>query len=222
LPSLEARTVAVAFAPDGKSLATLSVDRKVAYPRSDVIFSWLTLHVRDPRSGKVLVTIPKLPPGTHQLAYSPDGKLLAARNGRETYDGTVIVWDTQTGKELKVFRAGCFDISPDSRSIVAFANDGHVRMWDLASGQELRDFGRTGNSLHSVAFSPDGKRVAVGGNLTSGGDEWQVRIYRAATGEVVWKTTAHEQGVRAVAFSPDGRLLATGSEDTTALIWKVP
>jgi WD40 repeat protein len=221
LPSLEADTIAVAFAPDGKSLATVSVDRKVAMPHSDAVFHWRTLHIRDRFTGRAILTIPRLPPYAHQLAYSVDGRLLVTRTCR-TSDDAITVWNARSGKELKVFRGGSFALSPDSKCIVAFAHDWHVRMWDLAGGQELRDFGRMESFQHSIAISPDGGRVAVAGGWASGGDEWQVRIFRVATGEVVWQTTVNDLAVRAVAFSPDGRLLATGNEDTTALIFRLP
>ena len=223
LPSLEARVVAVAFSPDGNAVASISVDRALAEPVSDAMWFRRTLHVRDRSSGKLLLTIPKLHQSAYQIAYSPDGKLLITRNGDELYDHqTITVWDARSGKKLRTFRGGCFAVSADSKSIAAFAHDWHVRMWNIATGRELRDFGRSGNFFYSLAFSPDGKLLAVGGAAISGGDEWLTRIYNVDTGAIVWKRAGHESGVHAVAFSANGKLLATAGQDTTALVWKLP
>ena len=67
-------------------------------------------------------------------------------------------------------------------------------------------------SVHSVAFSPDG------GRLASGSDEI-VRIWNTATGELEDELEGHTQRVRSVAFSHDGHFIVSGSGDKTARIW---
>ena len=64
----------------------------------------------------------------------------------------------------------------------------------------------------SVAFSPDGKRLAVG----SGGT---VKISDALSGQELLALWGHTAGVTSVAFSPDGKRLATGSYDGTVQVW---
>ena len=68
------------------------------------------------------------------------------------------------------------------------------------------------DKVNAVAFSPDGKWLAIG----SGSTAW---VWEVATGGEVARM-AHERSVNAVAFSPDGRWLATGSEGNMARVWE--
>lgn len=70
-------------------------------------------------------------------------------------------------------------------------------------------------STNCLAFSPDGLRLASGGN------DNLVRIWSVPGGEQVHKLEGHTGEVTAVAFSPDGRWLASGSWDKTAKVWSV-
>ncbi len=68
----------------------------------------------------------------------------------------------------------------------------------------------------SVAFSPDGRRIA------SGGQHGEVKVWDAATGQEILTLSGHASPVTSVAFSPDGRRIASASFDGTIRIWDGP
>ena len=91
-------------------------------------------------------------------------------------------------------------------------HDEPVKLWDVATGQETVTLkGHT--SVYSVAFSPDGARIA------SASSDRTVKLWDAATGQETVTLKGHTDGVYSVAFSPDGKRIASGSYDKTVKLW---
>jgi WD40 repeat protein len=99
---------------------------------------------------------------------------------------------------------------------------GVVKIWDTASGKERGSLNVNG-SAHCLAFSPDGKWLAVGTgiwdqekkNHLSG----EVKIYDVASNSERAVLQGHTQHVASVVFSRDGKQLVSGSADKTIKVW---
>jgi WD40 repeat protein len=161
--------------------------------------------------------------GVLSVAFSPDGSRLVS-----AIDQTIKIWDAVSGCELRVFKGHSAQFrsvafSPDGSRIVSGIGHtpepnprpfpGTIKIWDAASGRELSTLkGHTGE-VWSVAYGPEGTRLA------SGSHDQTVKIWDAATGQELRTLKGHTEGVTSVAFSPDGSRVASGSWDHTVKVW---
>jgi WD40 repeat protein/serine/threonine protein kinase len=188
--------LAVAVSPDGRTLASGSVDHTV---RLWDLAAW--------RPGEPLPPFRVLQGHTSRVwsvAFSPDGKLLASGSS----DGTILLWDVVTGDKVHVLTGhsqselgACLTFSPDGRTVLAGGQDRTVNRWDALTAQQKEPWHWHQGAVRAVACSPDGQLVA------SGGQDGTVGLLDAATGQRVHAFPA-SGFITDLAFSPDGRTLA--------------
>jgi WD40 repeat protein len=160
-----------------------------------------------------------------KVAFSPDGKMLASAS--YSPDGNLKLWDAFTGWELRTVKGHkvpvcCVACSPDGNRLAAGAADGTAKVWDIGTGQPLHTLKGHGKSqtsytmpnptreVRAIAFSPDGKRLATGG------EDGVVKLWNCE-GRELHSLKGHPHGISALAFSPDGKVLAASSG-----AWKAP
>jgi WD40 repeat protein len=136
------------------------------------------------------------------VALSGDGRV-AVTAGK---DGQAILWDAATGRKLRAVEAdrmGVADavLSADGKRLLT-AGAGTALLWDSETGKTMRRFGRPGEFLSAVLFTPDDSGV-----LTVGGDG-AARLWEAATGRLEREFTIEAARVTGAALSRDGSRLA--------------
>jgi WD40 repeat protein len=228
----------VNFSPNGKTIATSSVDKTVKL--------WNL-------GGRELQTFKGHSGYVYDTAFSPDGKTIATGS----QDRTIKLWNLE-GKQLQTFKGHRGNVwsvafSPDGKTIASSSGDKTVKLWNL-EGEELQTLKGHSSIVNNVAFSPSGKMIATG-SWDSTIKLWslegkQLQTFKVHTGYVssfafspdgktiatgvgntvkLWNLEGkqlqvfkgHSDFVLSVAFSPDGKTIATGSQDSIVKLWSL-
>ena len=137
------------------------------------------------------------------VVFSVDGKQLATLG----YDGTIRLWDVETGDEVHVIQAhqpgfGSLAISPDGHVLASVSYlDPVVRLWD-AGGRKIAELPREAHPVRHLSLGKDAR-------LALGLEDGTVVLWDVASNREISRLKAGDT-VNSTAFSPDGRLLAAG------------
>lgn len=189
----------IAFSPDGKHLASGSMDK--------------TIRIWDVATGKHILTIKASMGVVYDVVYSPDGSMIAAGCW-----GSAYLFDAITGREIHFYdqrgatkaytsTVTAMTFSPNGEILITGNSGGAVHAWNVETGKHIRRLILTQGRNHKFAsinyltFSPDDNTLAC---MSSDGN-----IY-------LWDTNMQNRpkilsGVsgRGMAYSPDGNTIAT-------------
>jgi WD40 repeat protein len=210
---------ALAFSPDGKTLATGSNEGFVRL--------W------DIETGEAYRTWQPSERGAiESVAYSPDGKILATGNT----EGNIMLWDAESAKLLRTMSeeplVRHLVFSPDGATLVSggymekgeevIGSQGHA--WNTADGAFKQRFNEADRMLTGIAFSPDGRLLATTSlQNESRSDDGEIKLWDTQSGAL--KTIRDVAGADSVVFSPqatrDNIIFATLAGTGKVKLWQV-
>jgi len=190
----------IAFSPDGRTLASASVDK--------------TICLWDADGGKLRKTLEGHTHAVHSVSWSPDGRTLASASR----DETIRLWDIASGKLRKTLKGhtqAVLDVlwSPDGHTLASIVLKNTIALWDAASGRLRQALEGHTSVVCNVSWLPDGRTLA------SGSRDNTIRLWDTASGKLRKTLEGHSDNVWSVSWSSDGRTLASGSRDNTIRLW---
>jgi WD40 repeat protein len=202
--SLLPQVSSLAFSPDGLMLA---------------IAGYKEVQILDNKRGSI-ARLQGPSDAVRSVAYSSDGRWLAAAGGAPGRSGEVVLWDTATGQpahKLKGHRDYIYQVafSGDSRLLATSSYDRSITIWEVASGREVRTLKDHTDAVYPVAFSPDGKLLA------SGAADRTVKVWEVASGNRLFTLSDALDVLYTLAFHPSGKQISAAGADKSIWTWDV-
>lgn len=198
------RVLGLAFSADGALLVSGSLDRTIRFWETTRGLSHSVIHRR-----------------ASKIAFGDGGQRFAAA----CYDGVARIWDAATSEEIRSFK----NTTTASRLTgIAYSRDGAflavaqppapenpatVQIWHVGSGREgPLILGLAGGTIDSLAFSPDGSRLAIA-------CQDAILICNVSDGDIITRLPVRD--ATGIAFSPDGKRLAISLKSYTIRLWDI-
>jgi WD40 repeat protein/mono/diheme cytochrome c family protein len=159
----------------------------------------------------------------NDLAFTADGKRLAAAAGEPGVAGEVRIWNVDTGRMVRKIDAHAdavysVAISPDGSTLATGSYDQLIKLWELSGrspGNELLTLKGHNGCVFDLAFRPDGKVLA------SASADRTMKLWSVANGERLDTRPESLKDLYAVAFSPDGSRVFAAGVDNRIRVWSV-
>lgn len=150
------------------------------------------------------------------IAFSADGSMMAT-GARD--ENIVKVWDV-TAKEVRHILFGHTDsvaavaFSFDGQLLASVSDDGTAKLWSTVHGEQLASYS-TPFALKTLAFSPDGTRLAAAGHFQT------IHIWDLTEHRLLHEFQAHWGRIRSLFFSDNGTMLISRGEDNAVRQWRI-
>jgi WD40 repeat protein len=196
------RILALAFSPDGHTLASGSLDR--------------TIKLWNPETHQCRLTLQGHTSWIWDIAFHPNSKTLASAS----YDRTVKLWDIKTGHcthtlEGHVGSALSVTFSPDGQWLASGGYEQMLKLWNPESGECVRTWYAHPNRVWALAFNPNSQWLATAG------EDGNIILWDVETGDRLQTFSGHSQSVLCLRFSADGQELFSSSGDRTIKQWNL-
>jgi WD40 repeat protein len=151
------------------------------------------------------------------VAFTSDGRFLAAGAGETEEPGQVTVWDVKTLKVHFVFKTDkgvpALAFSRDNKTLAVASFTEHCYLLDVETGKVQGTLAGHGKAARGVAFAPDEKTLAVSSY------DGSIRLWDYRAGKLLQTMPGHTDWVYCVSYSPDGKILASSSADQSVRLW---
>jgi len=196
---------AMAISPDGNTVA-ISGYHEVLLHKSDGSGLIARLQCESPR--------------VESLAFSHDGKLLAASGGMPGMFGEILIWDTTTNKlnaSYKISADSLFGVSfsPDAERVAFGGADKSVRMITVKDGKELLKFDNHADWVFGTTFTVDGKRILTGSR------DKAMKLISADNAQFIDDVNKLLEPILCIARNPKEDFVVYGGALGTARIYKI-
>jgi WD40 repeat protein/mono/diheme cytochrome c family protein len=195
---------ALTFSPDGNVLA-VSGYHEILLAGTD---------------GKLMARLPGKSMRIHSLAFTSDGKTLAAVGGDPAALGEVQIWDVE-GRKLRHSIAASSDtlfggsVSPDGKLLACGAADKVIRLYDVATGAEVRKMEHHEDWVFQTVFGVDGKRL-----VTVGRDR-AAKLIDVASGRFIENVNLLREPLTAVVRHPKRDWVAVGGAERVPYLYRM-